>query len=153
MFKFIFFNCTLVFLFFFHVNLFLEIIIFFGFKLDFPVATFETFLLFQWKRLKTWKSIKSGVRKIQFKQVLILLRSFQGVFSIKAIQGYPNLDSYFAFNYLVCVWECITVGHTKLNFAKYPNSILPSIQVQGLLWTILTSAISFFQGIWQIQHV
>ena len=55
---------------------------------------------------------------------LIFLRFFQGVFWPEDIQGYPNLDSFFAFNYLVCVWECIKV------YEK--NTILPSSQVNGL---------------------
>ena len=65
-----------------------------------------------------------------------MLRIFQGVFWIEDIEGYPNLDSYFAFNYLVCVWECIEV--------EQKNTVLQSSQVQGLLWTSLTSAINVF---------
>ena len=38
-------------------------------KLDFPVATFGIFSLFQWKRLKKWKSLKrSGVIMDKFKK-------------------------------------------------------------------------------------
>ena len=61
--------------------------------------------------------------------------AIQGVFWIEDSQGYLNLDSYFAFHYLVYVWECIKVQQN--------NTILPISQVQGLLWTSLTSAIIF----------
>ena len=61
--------------------------------------------------------------EIQFKQVFDFVKIFARCFWIEDIQGYPNLDSYFAFDYLVCVWECIKVGQK--------NTILPSTQVPG----------------------
>ena len=72
-------------------------------KLDFPVATFERFLFFQSIPLKQWKYLKSGRREIQFQQVLDIDKIFSRCVWIEDIEGYPNLDSYFAFNYLVCV--------------------------------------------------
>ena len=79
------------------------------FKLGFPVATFEIFSFFQWVPLKHGNISKVAAWKSNLNKYLILLRSFQGVFWIEDIQGYPNLDSYFAFHLLVCVLECIKV--------------------------------------------
>ena len=59
------------------------------------------------------------------------------MFWIKDIQDYPNLESYFEFDYLVCVWEGSKV--------EQKNTTLPSSQVHGLLWASLTSAIIFFK--------
>ena len=111
------------------------------FKLDFPVATFEIFSFFQSLPLKQWKQLKSGHREIQFQQLIVIAK----IFWIEAIQGYPNIDSYFAFDNFICVWKCIKV--------EQKNTSLPTSQVQGLLWTSLTSAIIFFQVISQIQKV
>ena len=52
--------------------------------------------------LKQRNYLKNVSREIQFQQVIDIAK-------IEDIQGYPNLDSYFAFDCLECVWECIKV--------------------------------------------
>ena len=57
-----------------------------------------------------------GAREIQ--QLFDFAKIF-GVFWIENIQGYSNLDLYVAFNYLVCVWECIKVDQ---KYQIFPHS-------------------------------
>ena len=89
------------------------------------VATFEIFPFFQSLQLKQLKYLKTATGKSNFNKFLMLLRSFQDVFWKEDVQGYPNMDSYFTFHHLGCVWECIEVKQ-KIQF-------LPSSQVQGLI--------------------
>ena len=56
-------------------------------------------IMFQWKRLKKWKSLKSGRREIQFQQGNIIAK----IFPICVLdRGHPGL-SHFAFDCLICV--------------------------------------------------
>ena len=60
----------------------------------------------------------------------IMLRFNQVVFWRAEIKGYPNLNSYFEYKFLLLVWEYITI--------KEYNLFLPFSQVQGLRWANLT---------------
>ena len=71
---------------------------------------FHVFNLFHWNNGNISK-VAAG--KSNFNQFLILLRSFQCVFWIEDIEGYPNRELYFTFNYLVCVWESIKVEQKR----------------------------------------
>ena len=88
------------------------------FKLHFTATSFDRFPLFQSISLKQFTYIKSNCVNIQ---------------------GYLNVDSYIAINYLVQVCECIKI--------QQKNTILIISQLHGLLWTSLTNKVCFFQGV------
>ena len=52
--------------------------------------------------------------EIQFQQGIDIAKSFQN------FQGYLNIDSYFAFDCLACVWECLKVQ--KIHFCQVQSS-------------------------------
>ena len=88
-------------------------------------------------------SVEVATGKSNLYKFSILLRSFQGVFWIEDIEGYNNLDSYFAFNYLVCVWECIEVEQ-KIQFcqvAKFRGYYGQVQQVQYIFSTYLRNLV------------
>ena len=72
--------------------------------------------------------------KSDLNNLLMLIRSFQGVFWKEDVNGYLNLDLFLAFDNFVYVWECIKV------YKK--NTILSNSKVQGLLWSSLTRELS-----------
>ena len=76
-------------------------------SIGFPCRHFWHIFNISVKETKKWKSLKSGGREIQFQQVFNIAKIFPGVFWKKDVQGNLNLESYFAFHNLVCVWECI----------------------------------------------
>ena len=83
--------------------------------------------------LKQWKYLKSGRSEIQFQQGIDNAKIFP---RCVLDRRHPGLsESWFIF----CIWLFGMCVGMHQSLAK--NTILPSSQVQGLLWTSLTSAI------------
>ena len=82
-------------------------------KLDFPPTPFEIFSLFQWNRLKIGNLLEVAGEKFNFNKFLIMLRSFQGMFWKEEVQGYLNLDSYFAFQSAIIFLEVFSKSQSS----------------------------------------
>ena len=88
---------------------------------QYMIGHFWDFFFFIGRDWKNGNLSKVASGKSNVNQLMILLRSFQNLFCIEDIQGYPNLDLYF---HLIIWYVCRNALKLskKYNFAKQPSS-------------------------------